>query len=256
MASRIGRSRLLIGFALLVAIGSSGCGRRPARATRLPVDVPESVGQRILIDPIHTYLGLTGRSVLACPAGYCVILHFPPEPVPVEDLTDVLEGDPGTDADDGEVYDDPDSPWCSALAAGPSRNTFNCCAFAVGDVAGLTPDDWIMPMLCGDTFDTLPMQVLLDSFYERLQALDGPGFHWRALEGDAHLRTDDVLCFVSTTGQHTCYSHVGRILRKGGRNWLISKFGAGPILRTTIQAAGYKFAGQYDKIWIFRQKDQ
>jgi hypothetical protein len=239
---------------LLFAVFSVGCQHHSSGDSTLPFDVPDAIGQRRRIEPIRTHLGITGRSVLACPAGYCIILHYPPAPVETEDLSTMLEGNPDTDDDSGEVYDDPTSQWCTPSAMGEARNTFNCCTFAVGDVAGLTPDDWILPTPSGDAFNTLPMEVLLDSYYQRVKTFDGPQFDWRAIERDESLQTDDVLCYVRTTDQYRCYTHAGRIWRHDGRNWLISKCGAGPIVRATIEATGLRFWGEFDTIWIYRQK--
>ncbi len=252
--SRAALRRRLLSLMLVVAASSLGCDHRSTGEWSLPIDVPEVIGERRRIEPIRTHLGLTGRSVLACPAGYCVILHYPPAPVDIEDLTDVLEGDPASDEDNGELYYDPNSRWCTAAAMGEARNTFNCCTFAVGDVAGLTPEDWIVPIPSGDAFNTLPMDVILNSYYQRVQAIEGPRINWQAIERDDSLQTDDVLCYVRTTDQYVCYTHVGKIWKQDGRNWLISKFGAGPIIRATVEATGQGFSGEFDKIWIYRQK--
>jgi hypothetical protein len=230
---------------------AAGCHREQAE---LPLPIPDhlAVGERYPLEPIITHVGLTGRSVLACTAGYCVILHYPPAPVEIEDLTSVLEDDPHSDQDNGEVYDDPRSPWCSPNVVPSALNTFNCCTFAVGDVVGLTPRDWIRPIPSGDTYFTAPMEVLLDSFFRRVKIYPAPKSDWSRIENDSDLQEDDVICFVAVGREYTTYTHVGKIFKRLDKNWIISKFGAGPILRTTLRATAAKFSDQFDQVWVYR----
>mgnify|MGYP000903442734 CR=1 FL=1 len=55
------------------------------------------------------------RTALECPAGNCILLHFPVrEDYQASSMDDLLEGRPGTDADDGEVVTDPDQAVAEA----------------------------------------------------------------------------------------------------------------------------------------------
>jgi len=201
-------------------------------------------------------IGVTGRSILTCPTGDCIILHYPPAAVKPNDLSQFLAGDPDTPDDDGELYSDPSGRWCQAGESYTALNSFNCCTFAVGDVVGLTPDDWISPTRNGDTYFTLPMQVILDSYFERIQVYKYPIADWAVLESDPQLRAGDVICLMNVRSDWLAYAHAGRICKKNGKNWVISKFGAGPIVKTTLEAIGREYAHISNEIRIYRAKGE
>ena len=244
------RRRALFGLGGL--LGVAGCGasgesfsssgdgsrRRPAEKALEPayshrhrVDVP--------------------RTSLECPAGNCILLHFPVrEDYQSSSMDDLLEGRPGTDADDGAVVTEEGTQWHVDVPAQLAQ--FNCCAYAAGDVVGLGPGDW----LCGEvnplTDGTNPMQVLLESFYEKVADF-APPFNSRAIEAfeTSHLiRDDDVVCLVGSRGPD--YPHAMRIRDRRDRHWVVGKFGEDPILWTPLETVGGAYEGQFDRVWVFR----
>lgn len=205
---------------------------------------------RVWLEPVPSVIGLTGRSVMSCPAGKCVVLHFPPVDLKEEDAVEILTDDPSVAASEVELYHDPSGRWCQDDPHAVT-NTFNCCTYAVGDVVGLTTDDWISPEPTGATCYTVPMQVILDSYFWRVRAYQRPFEH---VAVDPTLHADDVLCFASTGGPVLTFCHAGRICKKDGENWIISKFGSGPLVRTTIRAAVVEYDDYFDEIWVYRAK--
>jgi hypothetical protein len=206
------------------------------------------------IDPVVTAMGLTGRSVLECPTGRCIILHYPPADLEPPDLSQVLDSDPNSTEDNGEVYFELASPWCAPAVTDAALSTFNCCTYAVGDIVGLTPGDWINPVPDGNTDNSNPMQILLDSYFRRVKVYQDPTADWEGIERDQDLRRDDVLCYVQTGEESVQFVHVGKVYPLNGKNWLLSKFGCGPIVRAPISASGNHFSGHWTKVWVYRIK--
>jgi hypothetical protein len=169
----------------------------------------------------------------------------------LQQLRIVAEGDPATEEDDGAFFFDEKSPWVSIYY---TQCTFNCCSFVVGDVVGLTVRDWIAPAPSGDTDGTVPMRVLLDSYFREVRVYKEPIADWRSIHQDATLQQDDVLCYVKTSGPTPEVIHAGRIWRINGVNWLVSKMGTGPIVRATIQSTGALFPGAFDEIQVYRRR--
>jgi len=191
------------------------------------------------------------RTVLECPRGACILLHFPlREDYRPDSMSDLLSGRPGTDADDGQIVTEVGTAWHVERAGQLAQ--FNCCAYAAGDVIGLGPGDW----LCGEvnplTDGTNPMQVVLESYYERVAEF-APPFSERAIEtfeASSQLREDDVVCLVGSHGPE--FPHAMRVRRRGDRNWVVGKFGEDPILWTPLGTVGGAYEGQFDRVWVFR----
>ena len=221
----------------LLSSGDSG-GRRPAEKALEP-----AYSRRHRID--------VPRTSLECPAGNCILLHFPiREDYQSSSMDDLLEGRPGTDADDGEVVTGEGTQW--HVDAPAQLAQFNCCAYAAGDVVGLGPGDW----LCGEvnplTDGTNPMQVLLESFYEKVADF-APPFTSGAIEAFETSRLigdDDVVCLVGSRGPD--YPHAMRIRDRRDRHWVVGKFGEDPILWTPLETVGGAYEGQFDRVWVFR----
>lgn len=200
----------------------------------------------------HPWYGIeVPRTVLSCPAGDCILLHVPVRKEYQPDaMIDLLAGNPETAEDDGEIVGDAGQGW--AITSPSQLCQFNCCAYAVGDVIGLGPTDW----LCGDvnptTDATNPMQVVLDSYYERVAEFDPP-FASSAISAFAAsplLRDDDVVCLAGSRGPE--YPHAARVRRRQDRNWVVGKFGEDPILWTPLETVGREFESQFDRVWVFR----
>jgi hypothetical protein len=210
----------------------------------------EATADREWMEPVRTMIGLTGRSLLRCPAGDCIVLHFPPVRVDNREALEIFKRLPGIAEEDAEVHLDPNSRWCQ-YDARYATNTFNCCTYAVGDVVGLTTDDWISCDAIGNTCFTNPMQVLLDSYFERVKVYRPP---FIGMETDPALRAEDVLCFVNTASPRPTYCHAGRVCKRNGTNRLVSKIGEGPILRTSIKAVAMRYSAGFDEIWVYRAR--
>jgi len=250
-------SRVLLWFALPMMIAMLGLvvvAGQFRSTTQAVGDTAVAAAERVWLEPVRTLAGITGRSVLECPAGSCIILHYPPLHVDLGDLRGFLEESAQTTDEVAEIYSDPANRWSWAETAYRTNNTFNCCTYAVGDVVGLTTDDWVAPSASGDTYYTVPMQIILDSYFDQIRTYRDPSNGWEEVVLDTHLREEDVLCCVSTEGRRPDFAHAGRICKKNGTNWLLSKFGSGPIVRSTLRKVASEYDGLFDQIWVYRAK--
>jgi hypothetical protein len=100
---------------------------------------------------------------------------------------------------------------------------------------------------------TVPMQVLLDSYFQPIRRVPVADVDWDALESDSSFTDGDVFCFVYSRGTHQEFTHVGKILPKQGKNWLVSKLGRGPVVRTTLQSMADFFEGEFEEIQVYRR---
>ena len=101
-------------------------------------------------EPVRRAKCIAVRSILLCPAGECVILHFPPAWTNKTGVDCYTESVPADLRREIAVCRDAAAPWCRAGWRDVAGSTFNCCTCAVGDVMGLTPVDWIEPNASGD----------------------------------------------------------------------------------------------------------
>ena len=194
--------------------------------------------------------GLVGRSVLECPAGECIILHYPrrlPTEEEVSTYTNTLS------VRQGDLAAGAGSPWNTEDSFGGVGGTFNCCTFAVGELLGLSTADWLAPNATGDTNYTVPMRIVLESYFEPIRSYKGPDIDWESIEGDKELRDDDVLCFVNMADSGEEYAHVGRIRKRSVVNLLISKLGIGPNVESPMRATAMDFRGQFRDVRIYRR---
>lgn len=189
------------------------------------------------------------RTVLECPAGDCILVHFPIRKDYVPDgMTDLLAGQAGTTEDDGELFES--ARW----TGGPPGRLcqFNCCAFAVGDWIGLGPTDWLCGEVSGLTDGSNPMHVMLKSFFRQIAEFPPP-FATSGIEAfatDSRLQDEDVVCLVGSRGPD--FPHAMRVKRRKGRNWVLGKFGEDPILWTPLETVGGAYEGQFDQVQVFR----
>lgn len=65
-----------------------------------------------------------------------------------------------------------------------------------------------------------------------------PEIDWGALEASDQLHSGDIVEFSIGSGPHATILHMGRILKTDAGNVLLSKFGRGPIVQSTLEAAG------------------
>ena len=187
--------------------------------------------------------------MLDCPAGECILVHFPIREDYIPDkMSDLLVGQEGTTEDDGEILQV--ERWTGGPVGRLSQ--FNCCAFAVGDWVGLRPTDW----LCGEvnklTDGSNPMQVMLKSYFRQIAEFPPP-FTSSAIEAfatDSRLQDEDVVCLVGSRGPD--YPHAMRIKRRKGHNWVLGKFGEDPILWTPLETVGGAYNRQFDQVQVFR----
>ncbi len=257
-------NRFLVLETVLTAALVSGCNDDGITRVSARPKTPE----RRRMVPVRTEVGLTGRSEIECPLGRCVVLHYPPyemnsaQSSEMDEIVEtVLMGDASTAEDDGELHCQQVGRWCPGVGSETEvvQSTFNCCTFAVGDVVGLTTRDWIMGFSCSATDDTCPMQVILNNYFEQIRYYrdGGIGIDWMGIEGDPALQQDDVLCLVQSyelNGVATEIIHAGKIWKHEGRNWLISKLGAGPILVAPIESVAGSFEVDFDVVQVYRAK--
>lgn len=213
--------------------------------------------------------GFTARSVISCPAGECIVLHHPPKFVRTKGFIDgqliddyeremniLLIGDPDTSDDDGEILSDKPDEWSTADAIGGMMVTHNCCTYAIGDVVGLSESDWIAPNAFDATDHTVPMQILLDSYFELIRSAATTEIEWQRLDRDDSFEEGDIFCLVFTKGGQQQFTHVGKIQPERGRNWFIGKFGQGPVIRSTLSAVAEAYRGRFEGICVYRRLKQ
>lgn len=130
------------------------------------------------------------------------------------------------------------NPWCRNGTKPDSG--FNCHAHAVGDLIGLTPDDWLDGGVSKLTGNTNPMQVVLDNFFREVASND--------------LREGDVVSLVKNGPDGVEYIHSGRIVNENGRVMIASKLGEGPLVVALLSVYEKEYEGLFDTIKVFRQK--
>jgi hypothetical protein len=192
--------------------------------------------------------------VLPFSAGTCVIFHFPPTYSTRASLDRILKTEADSPDCAAELIVDPRDMWACASASPALACTFNCCTYAVGEVAGLSVNDWLPSEASGDTLQTVPMQVVLDSFFDRIRVYRQPLEDWSVVEGDQSLRAGDVFCLVDSSGATPAYIHAGKICKRNGRNWVDSKLGPGPVVRSTVKALVVEYSKSREELWIYRQR--
>ena len=236
-----------------VWLGLSGCGAEPS-----PEPAAAGFGIRPSERPIEAIYSQrhktdVPRTVLECPRGKCIVLHFPVrEDYEPDAMNDLLSGASDTDSDDGQIVTGRGTSW--QVDRPEQLGQFNCCAYAVGDAIGLGRGDW----LCGEvnplTDGTNPMHVVLESYFERVAEFPPPfsesGIN--QFETSSVIRDNDVVCLVGSRGPD--YPHAMRVRDRKGRHWVVGKFGEDPVLWTPIATVANAYEGQFDRVWVFRLK--
>ncbi|MBI1311835.1 hypothetical protein GC176_11130 [bacterium] len=185
--------------------------------------------------------GIVTRTILLCPRGECLIEHYDDPATQIVDFRQLQNGD------FAELVYEPGNPWCTGQNEGRCLSTFNCCSFAVGELVGLTPRDWLGTTPTSDGYPT-PMAVILDSYFSLIAEIpveevlrDG------VYESDERFLDKDVVCFeILCSGKDTLRRHVihaGQVRKDHGINRLLSKFGQGPILLSDLRFPNRMFQG-------------
>ena len=204
---------------------------------------------------VHTGQGLTGRTAVSIGQGTFVLLHHPLQGVEAPNLEQLLGRNTAEPDDDGMIVEDEADLWVEA--ANDCATSFNCCTYAVGADIGLTPYDWVQPIATESTLMINPMQTILENCYKvvctyQLNSQETLNAY-KSLEGRDDIFDGDVACFVRGSGDSVRFLHAGRIKKKSGRNWLVSKMGAGPIVISTIErTAAYYELSASDSLQIHR----
>lgn len=147
----------------------------------------------------------------------------------------------------------PENPWCrNGTKPDPS---FNCHAYSVGDIIGLTPTDWLDGASSELTNGMNPVQVALDNYFSLILELDKNPESVSGVAEASWLREDDVLALVKHDPDGSVeYVHSGRIVKEHGENWLASKLGEGPLIVAPLIAYTIEYEGLFDTIKVFRKK--
>ncbi len=181
------------------------------------------------------------RSILRCPRGECLIEHYSDPETTISDFRSLQNGD------FVEFMFDRDSPWFAGQDQGRCSSNFNCCAFAVGDLVGLTPSDWLGTEPTSDSYAS-PMAVILDSYFSLVAEFTADvSVGEEGYESASGLCDLDVVCFERPASdgnlQHRIFNHAGQVRKSNGVNRLLCKFGQGPILLTDLRFPGRIFPG-------------
>lgn len=197
---------------------------------------------RTAISSVRSSGGITGRTMLSLSSGPCVILHYPPTTTP----NFSLEGFSPVDNDLNRSPND-------VIFAYGETSTFNCVTFALGNLVNLQPTDWIEPLPRLDTFYTVPAQVILDSYCSPVASYSVGGVSTEDLGSSKELQPYDIVCYRQNIAGSSPIVHMGRVVKRGARNSLVSKLGTGPIVESTIQLCAERFVA--DSIEIYRPKN-
>lgn len=241
--------RLLSWLMLACAIGLAGCLFLIQRQAVEPLTWYR-------MDSLHSLRGITGRSMAMLPTGLCIVMHYPPSAAPAISNDTFLLGDPATPDDDGAVVTTHRGYWEGKVSDSQNDQTrFNCVTFALGETLGLTSRDWIEPLARVETAYSMPAQVILDSYYERIAAYSGESPDWGEIETDTRLTDEDVFCYVlEQDGRPKLFAHMGKIQLWNGKHMLVSKLGYGPIVRCTLKSCGDAYAGQFTTLQVYRKR--
>lgn len=196
---------------------------------------------------------LIQRSLVVCPAGDCVIRHYPPALSQIDHFADFRQ------SDFGEIVWQPDNRWYSGQDRGVCVSTFNCGTFAVGDLIPLTPSDWLGTDPTTDGRPT-PLAVILDSFFDVIRELTvADAMSESEFKQDRQLRDGDVVTFEVESNEtrpiFRRFTHAGRLQSRDGVNRLLSKFGGfGPVALTNLRFPQRMFPGA-DVVRVYRYRN-
>ncbi len=204
--------------------------------------------------------GLTGRSIVKCPTGDCLILHYQPTErwldsghAPSEkQLGLLLAAPPGGGADECSIMV-PGERWGGRFADENTLATCNCCSYAVGDLLDLGPGDWIDTVPHPEAGVAAPFQVVLDSYFLPVTTIRVGESPIEELDRSERIREDDLICFVQNYEFLRQFIHVGRVRKRNGRTWVESKVGSGPIVLSTAVQTAAAYSRKTDEIVIYRE---
>ncbi|MBX7144523.1 MAG: hypothetical protein K1X79_08750 [Oligoflexia bacterium] len=232
-------------LAMLGVLELAGCGRAPqAEDTQLnfPVasagvaplnreDIPELKG----FAQIYTYPGGVKVPVLHCP-----IQLTDPDP---DNLRKILFAVPDKH---GEVLDPLTSPW-----ADPSKQAFfNCHAFALGETLGLTPNDSVNGARVNSLGYENPVGLLLPKFFDLKCSFEGETLNAPAFTHHASLSSGDRIFLVNSDGPSIEHLHSGRLVKRNGENWVVSKLGEDPLVVTPIDTLLLVYPTTRIEAWV------
>lgn len=127
-----------------------------------------------------------------------------------------------------------DNNWTWSQAC---PTNFNCHALAIGSQVGLTPDDWLEGSASLVTLHVNPAQLILDRCFQ---------------EVDSQVNDDDVVVLRDTKLDNLVHS--GFLKTLDGTQYVVSKFGEGPVCLTTFQVLAEIYKTRFDKLQFFRKK--
>jgi len=188
-----------------------------------------------------------------CPSGKCVAFFrnrgnvdaFVPKAGEIEK---VLEGNPQNKDDNGFLYLDPDSPLCQIS----DQKKSNCHAFAFSKFIELDPTQWISGFYLPRTGPAPPVATLTSEFFALKQSIQVSELQDSDFAKDANFVDGDLVQFRRGSGRRLVVLHSGRIFKKDGENWVISKLDGGPILVTPIRSLLNRYTEPSDKVEIYR----
>jgi hypothetical protein len=144
---------------------------------------------------------------------------------------------------------DDGNPWCSPKAL----LTFNCHAFALGDRAGLTPQDWVEGEPGALTEGANPMAVLVSYYLTPYKKLSKDPREIAELASDPGINEGDVIAFMRIdAGDQVVFVHSGKMVKVEGENWVISKLGERPVSTLPIKNLAAAYDPKFSWIAVFK----
>jgi len=102
------------------------------------------------------------------------------------------------------------------------------------------------------TNGTNPLEIILKGSFRSIKKY-GPGKH-AIFQNDTDILAGDFVSLNSSFKAEASYIHSGRIIKINNTNWIVSKFGEGPLLVNPLSTIEKEFWNQFFEVEVFRFK--
>jgi hypothetical protein len=149
----------------------------------------------------------------------------------------------------GFVCTDAGNPWCAATAL----TTFNCHAFALGERAGMSPQDWVDGEAGPLTDGINPMGVLVSYYLKPYMKLGKSAHEITRLVQNRCVCEGDIICFLRRDDKNRpIFVHSGKIVKAGDDNVVMSKLGENPVCTLPLRDLVNEYSPIFSWIEVFR----
>jgi hypothetical protein len=146
----------------------------------------------------------------------------------------------------------------SALFAGwtePGKQSrYNCHAFTLGEVAGITPDDWINGFSNLRCNNHNPVHDALSRFFDKAYEIPLRGRNIDERSINEMMHDGDRIFFARASGDSAEYVHSGIFMRIAGQNCLVHKLGEYPLTINSVSSVVNNYPEVFDRLEGYRPK--